>query len=252
MTQIDSVIRLARETLGADVLGMYVLGSAASGGLRPHSDTDVLAVLRRHTTEPERRQLTERLMEISGERAHGGPQRPVELTLVVREEVVPWRYPPRREFQYGEWLRAEYERGHTPAPEVDPDLAPLVTMVLQADTPLVGPPPGELLEPVPRADLNEALAACVPELLEELETDTRNVVLRLSRIWMTLSTGEITSKDAAADWSLARLPAEHRPPLAHARAVYLGQEQESWEALRPDLGPYATYVVAAIRRAMTS
>lgn len=249
MTQINAVVRLVGETFGRDVVGMYAHGSATLGGLRPYSDTDVLAVLQRRTTEPERRYLVERLMELSGQKARGGPDRPVELTLVVRADVSPWRYPPRCEFQYGEWLREEYERGHTPAPAPSPDLAPLITMALQADAPLQGPPPGQVFDPVPRADLDRALVAGVPELLDELESDTRNVLLTLARIWMTRTTGTITSKDAAADWALARLPAEHRPVLAHARAVYLGEEEESWQVLLPILGPHTAYVVAAIDHA---
>jgi streptomycin 3"-adenylyltransferase len=101
-------------------------------------------------------------------------------------------------------------------------------MVLRADAPLYGPPPATLLDPVPQGDLRRAIAAGVPGLLEELASDTRNVLLTLARVWSTLATGDIRSKDAAADWALARLPAGDRPPLAHARAVYLGQETEDW------------------------
>jgi streptomycin 3"-adenylyltransferase len=101
-------------------------------------------------------------------------------------------------------------------------------MVLRADAPLYGPPPATLLDPVPHGDLRRAIAAGVPGLLEGLESDTRNVLLTLARVWSTLVTGDIRSKDAAADWALGRLPAGDRPPLAHARAVYLGQEAEDW------------------------
>ncbi|CAM5705550.1 hypothetical protein STENM327S_08451 [Streptomyces tendae] len=54
------------------------------------------------------------------------------------------------------------------------------------------------------------------------------MLLTLARVWSTLVTGDIRSKDAVADWALTRLPAGLRPPLAHARAVYLGQETENW------------------------
>ena len=254
MTQTEAIVRLVHETFGKDVVGLYLHGSAVLGGLRPHSDTDVLAVLQRPTTHEERRSLVERLMAISGKTARDATgratgARPIELTLVVRSEVVPWRYPPTCDFQYGEWLREAYERGQTPAPAPSPDLAPLLTMVLQADAPLAGPPPAQVLAPVPQGDLNRALVAGVPDLLDEVESDTRNVLLTLARIWMTLTTGTITSKDAAADWALARLPREHRPVLAHARAVYLGDEEEAWRQLLPRLAPHTAYVAAAIDRA---
>ncbi|WP_395574133.1 aminoglycoside adenylyltransferase family protein [Streptomyces sp. BK79] len=228
----DHLVALVRRHLGdGNVLGVYAHGSATLGGLRPHSDLDLLAVVRHPTTHAQRATLTEELLKLSG----GEGRRPVELIVVVHGDVRPWGYPPRRDYLYGEWLREAYERGHVPEPEDDPDLAPLLTMVLRADAPLHGPPPATLLDPVPPADLRRAITAGVPELTAGLETDTRNVLLTLARIWSTLATGGIRSKDAAADWALARLPAAHRPPLAHARAVYVGDEREDWRgrAVRP-------------------
>jgi len=248
VTQTESVVRLVREVLATDVVGVYLHGSAVLGGLRPSSDVDVFVVARRHTTPRERRALVDGLLEVSGRRARRGPARPVELTLVVQGDVRPWRYPPRREFQYGEWLRDAYESGTTPSPVPDPDLAPLVTMVLLGNAPLLGPPPGEVLDPVPHQDLRRAIAAGVPDLLTDLREDTRNVVLTLARVWTTLATGEIRSKDAAATWALARLPAEHRTVPTRARAIYLGQEEERWDDLLPRVRPYADHVAGVIGR----
>lgn len=248
MAQVENVARLVREVLGADVIGVYLHGSAVLGGLRPHSDVDVFAVSRRRTAARQRRTLVEGLMEISGSEARGGPARPVELTVVVQSEVRPWRYPPRSEFQYGEWMRDEFERSHTPSPVPDPDLAPLITMVLLGGAPLYGPNPREVLDPVPREDVVRAMSDAVPELLAGVEEDTRNAILTLARIWTTLDTGEIRSKDAAADWVLARLPTEHRPPLICARDIYLGDEEERWDDLRLRIRPHADYVVEMIER----
>ena len=39
----------------------------------------------------------------------------------------------------------------------------------------------------------------VPSLMADLADDTRNVLLTLARIWTTVATGEIRSKDEAAD-----------------------------------------------------
>jgi streptomycin 3"-adenylyltransferase len=223
----DHLVQLLRTTLGDTLLGIYLHGSATLGGLRPHSDIDVLAVVRESMTYYRRRSLVEELLTVSG--VDG--RRYIELIVVVQDDVRPWRYPPTCDFLYGDWLREDFERGVTPPPEPLPDLAPLLTMVLRADAPLHGPPPAELLDPVPHDDLRRAIVTGVPELMGELDTDTRNVLLTLARIWTTLTTGTIRSKDAAAEWALDRLPAEHRPVLARARAVYLGEEAEHWDDL---------------------
>lgn len=67
---------------------------------------------------------------------------------------------------------------------------------------------------------------------EEIESDTRNVLLTLARIWTTLASGEILSKDAAADWALQHLPVRHRAVLARARDMYIkGEDEERWSDL---------------------
>ncbi|MFD0153021.1 aminoglycoside adenylyltransferase family protein [Streptomyces sp. NPDC055721] len=247
--QAARVVHLVREVLGPDVLAACLHGSAVLGGLRPGSDIDVLVTVRRPTTEVERRALVDALLAVSGRRAYEGPARPVELSVVVHSDVRPWRYPPVCEFLYGEWLRDEYEAGTTPAPAPCPDLAPLITMARAGNASLFGPPPAEVFDPVPECDLRAAIVAGLPELLAELDTDTRNVLLTLARILSTLSTGEIRSKDAAADWVLERLPAEHRPVLAHARALYLTGEYGSWAERLPEVHAHAAHLAAAVREA---
>ncbi|MDQ0749328.1 putative nucleotidyltransferase [Streptomyces africanus] len=242
----DHLVQLLRTTLGDSLLGIYLHGSATLGGLRPHSDIDVLAVVREPATHTQRRVLVEELLKVSG--VDG--RRHVELIVVVQDDVRPWRYPPTCDFLYGDWLREDYERGVTPAPEPSPDLAPLLTMVLRADAPLHGPPPADLLDPVPHDDLRRAIVAGVPELMADLDSDTRNVLLTLARIWTTLTTGTIRSKDAAAAWALDRLPAGHRPALARARSVYLGEEAERWDDLAP--GPCAEFLTRVITESYSS
>ena len=173
--QLRSVVRLLTDVLGARLLGAYLHGSAVLGGLRPTSDLDLLIVSERGLTEFERSTLIAGLLECSGARARLGPARPVELSVVVAGQVKPWQYPPRQDFLYGEWLRESYEQGVVPQPEPAPDLAILITMVWQGNAPLVGPPPSQLLDPVPHEDLLRAAVAGVPQLLDDLESDTRTV-----------------------------------------------------------------------------
>jgi predicted nucleotidyltransferase len=241
--QLDRVVELVGDVLGPDLVGAYLFGSAVLGGLKPESDLDALAVTRRRTTRDQRRRLVERLLASSGQ----GGRRRIELTIVVESEVNPWRYPPRMDFQYGDWLSAHFEAGDLePWPTTNPDLASLITMALLADRPLRGPAPADVFDPVPHDDLIRAITGELGALLDDLDSDTRNVILTLARIWSTVETGAVRSKDAAADWTLARLPEEHRAVLARARAIYVGEEEERWDDLRPRIQPHAEHVVARI------
>jgi predicted nucleotidyltransferase len=246
--QLEQVLALVRGVLGPDVVGAYLHGSAVLGGMRPRSDVDVLVVSRRRTTRGQKRRLVEGLFAVSGRNPPATP-RPVELTIVVEPEIRPWRYPPRMDFQYGEWLRREFESGELePWETTNPDLASLIAIVLLGDRALLGPAPAEVLDPIPREDYTRAMVAGVDGLLRDLEPDTANVVLTLARIWSTIATGTITSKDAAADWVLERLPDEQRPVLVRARAVYLGEADDTWDDLEQHVRPHADYVVREIER----
>ncbi|MCA1587524.1 MAG: DUF4111 domain-containing protein [Chloroflexi bacterium] len=142
------------------------------------------------------------------------------------------------DFQYGEWLHEEFESGNIePSPESHVDVAVPITMVLLAGRPLLGPPASDVLDLGPREDLVRAMTDGMESLLEDLEPDTTNVVLTLARIWTTVATGEVRSRDNAADWALSGLPDEHRVVLARARAVYLGVEEDRWDDLAAAVRP---------------
>lgn len=229
--QAEAVVALLRACLPDGVVAAVALhGSAVAGGLRPDSDLDLFGIVSRRLTDAEARCVVEGLVPISWRDRRPAGWRPAELTLVVHDEVVPWRYPPRLELQYGEWLRDELLAGTTPpASDASPDLALVLTAVRGAARPLVGAPPAELLDPVPHADLVRATLDSLPSLLTDLEADTRNVLLTLARMWVTLRTGSIVPKDVAADWAAQRLPAEHREPMERARAGYRGEVDERWD-----------------------
>jgi predicted nucleotidyltransferase len=222
---------LRRGLADADIVGVYLYGSAVAGGLRPDSDLDLFVVTDRRLALEERARIVEGLLPISGRETRPPTWRPIEVTIVAQPEVRPWRYPPRMELQYGEWLRADLLSGAIqPQPAENPDLGVLVTMVRQTGRVLVGQEATDVLDAVPRDDLVRAMVDGTPSLMSDLADDTRNVLLTLARIWITVATGEIRSKDEAAEWAISRLPEAHQPMLARARDLYrTGGYGDPWD-----------------------
>jgi streptomycin 3"-adenylyltransferase len=208
----------------------------------------VLVVVDRPTTDDQRRRLLAEIMPVSGSRGARLAGRPIEVTVVLQEMVKPWRPHQEHEFQYGEWLRGDYEAALVPEPQPDHDLAPLLTTVLMASAALAGPPATEVIDPVPHEELVASMCAAVPSLLADLDTDTTNVLLTLARMWHTDESAMIASKDEAAVWALDRLPRDLRAPLEHARAVYLGDEDASFEHLPTPAESTAEHLVGVIGR----
>lgn len=252
MTQLEALVAVVRAVLGDAALGGYLHGSTATGNQQPTSDTDLLVVTSRPMTPEERRALVTGVLPLSGRRAAGGPARPIELTVAVQADVRPWRLPPVRDFQYGEWERDGYERGELPERVPDPDLAPLLTMVLAAGATAFGPPPSTLLDPVPADDLVRAVVGMVPGLRLDIEDDTRNVILTLARIVVTVETGELVAKDEAADRVLPRLDERCAAVMRRARDAYRGPDYGSFEDLAGDVRPCVEALIRAIDAAVAS
>ena len=184
-------------------------------------------------TRKEKSKLATALLEISGIYMKS-KKLPIEITIVEKSKVNPWHYPPQFDFQYGEWLRKEFEEGNIdpwPTKEM-PDLALLVTQVLLASQRLAGIPASQLLCKVPYKDFMTAITDELPTFISNLGNDRRNVLLTLARIWSTVSTDIIHSKPAAADWVINRLPKEYRPVMQRAKAIYQGKEKEHWDDIQ--------------------
>jgi streptomycin 3"-adenylyltransferase len=229
--QLDAVLDLVRDVLGDAAIGAYLFGSSVTSGLRADSDLDVLIVSRRPTSDTERRRLIDGLLAVSRSRGDPTGRRHLEVTVVVRSDISPWRYPPPMEFQYGDWWRDEFTSGDIrPWTSPNPDLAVLLTAVREDAVALFGPPIDRLVDAVPRADLDRALLDVIPGLMADLEGDVRNVLLTLARVWFTLETGTISSKDVAADWAITRLPPGRGDAIRLARAGYLGKAQDRWDS----------------------
>lgn len=241
-------IDVVRIELGAGIDGLYLFGSAVTTGLQPGSDLDLLALVR-SPVEPSRLQrLTQRLLGVSNWSPVSRSGQAVELTVLVTTELTPWRYPPRRHFQFGEWLRPELERGHIAPPFVDPDVVIMLATVQAASVTLAGQPLSQLIAPVPSTDVRRAMLDCLPNLLRGLEGDERNVILTLARMWVTLVSNEIVPKHVAADRLLAMADARHHAALVLARDAYLGKAEDDWRLFDREAREFVHHAASQIEQ----
>ncbi|HAZ0648306.1 TPA: aminoglycoside nucleotidyltransferase ANT(9) [Enterococcus faecium] len=248
--QAIQTLKIVKDLFGSSIVGVYLFGSAVNGGLRINSDVDVLVVVNHSLPQLTRKKLTERLMTISGKIGNTDSVRPLEVTVINRSEVVPWQYPPKREFIYGEWLRGEFENGQIQEPSYDPDLAIVLAQARKNSISLFGPDSSSILVSVPLTDIRRAIKDSLPELIEGIKADERNVILTLARMWQTVTTGEITSKDVAAEWAIPLLPKEHVTLLDIARKGYRGECDDKWEGLYSKVKALVKYMKNSIETSL--
>jgi len=245
--QINQCLGSLKKILKKDLLAVYLYGSAIVGGLQKYSDIDLFVVVDRPTTIEEKKKLTIELLQISGIYMKS-EKLPIELTITIKSEINPWHYPPKFDFQYGEWLREKFEKNIMEpwTSKIAPDLALLITQILLASKTLLGPSPNQLLSTVPYHDFILATKAVLKGLKTDLDTDTRNVLLTYARIWSTLATDTIRSKPAAANWAMNRLPKALQPVLERAKSICIGKANEYWEDIKELIQPCANFIINQI------
>ena len=253
LAQVANVLEAVEEVLGSDVLGVYLYGSAVAGGLRHRSDLDLLVVVERLPDDEERAALVQALLPVARRAGKRPEDRSLELTVVVRSDVVPWRYPPRQAFQYGEWEREAYLTGFVPAPRPEADLAVLLTIAVARGVALAGPPISALLAPVPAADLRRALVDLIPRLDGDLESDTAERAAHDgARLGDARDRRDPAQGRGGVVGDRAGARGRSRVPSPGRRGVYLGTEADRWEDLAADLRPAADALLAEIRAAAGS
>ena len=192
------------------------------------------------------------ILPLSGRRAAAGPARPVELTVVVRDDVRPWRVPPIEDFLYGEWERAAYEAGelpqrrHEPGPRAAPDDGP------RRPARGLRPATRRAARSRPADDLVRAVVAGIPGLLADLDDDTRNVLLTLARILVTVETGGSSPRTRPRSASCPGSAPGSGSVLERARDAYHGPDYGSFEDLGASVRPCADALIRAIDEAVSS
>ncbi|MDD2060269.1 aminoglycoside adenylyltransferase family protein [Pseudomonas sp. GD03860] len=250
--QLTKACVVLERHLAHTLQAVHLYGSAVDGGLKPASDLDLLVTVDAPLAEPVRMALMSELLSVSA--PPGEPLRALEVTVVVKTDVQPWRYPPRRELQFGEWLRDDVRAGKIELAQFDPDLAILLSKARQHSFCLLGVPATAWFEPVPKADLATAFADTLAQwnTPADWQGDELTVVLALARIWFSVETGTIAPKDIAAAWVLERLPPVQRAVLGQARDAYLGKATDNLADNLDQVTAFVHYCKARIERSMSS
>ncbi len=248
--QVSQVLALIGKHLASHWIAVHLYGSALQGGLRRYSDLDLLVTVTEPLDDAVRQSLMVGFLRVSAPPGESLVLRPLEVTILLRKEVVPWRYPAKRELQFGEWLRKDIEAGVLAPATEDIDLTILLRQVLEQSVPLVGVEAGDLFDSVPQSDFIQALLQTMQQWNSPSDWtgDERNILLTLARIWYSVVTGKLTSKDAAANWALLRLPQAYHPVLQEARDAYLGLAEDTLSEKSDQVAAFIAFIRTTVYR----
>ncbi|MFD1913954.1 nucleotidyltransferase domain-containing protein [Halodurantibacterium flavum] len=122
--QIQSALMILQRRLGNALLGVYLHGSAVSGGLQPQSDIDLLAVVQPELSESQRNGLLLDLLHLSGRHpAVPGGARCLEVMVFCQADLNRSDYT-RRELS--SFMVSGFERLSRPVKRRCPDVTPSI------------------------------------------------------------------------------------------------------------------------------
>jgi len=215
---LDDIVVSHRSLLGANLVGIYLHGSRATGDHGPHSDVDYLVVVERPLALAEKRQPLSALRELSKRApAHG-----IEMSVITSEALRRFRHPAPFEFHFsGDWLQ-RYERRQVDleTPRTDPDLASHVTQTRERGRTLYGSPLESVFPRIDRKYYVEGTLNDAHAILSDPRKHPLYTVLNLCRALAVVRGTMTPSKLEAADWALANLPDDHHPLVREATRGY--------------------------------
>lgn len=198
----DQVTEALARTLGADLVGVYFVGSVALGGYVPgESDIDMTAVSNSALTDPQRHSVASAVVEASAT----CPARGLEFTLYRRE--IAGSHPAGADFE----VNVNGGPRMPTAVHMDATSEPGFWYVLdraiahRSGLATSGPPAGEIFADVPRSTLLEAMYESMAWHRAH-ERATLYSVLNACRAWRFAAEDVLGSKLEGAAWARARWP----------------------------------------------
>lgn len=227
--QIAQAYSVINTYLGDCLLAIHLYGSAIEGGLRAYSDIDLLVTIDKTIDDETRKELMRILLSCSATPGSDPIRRALEVTVINYADIVPWKYPPKREMQFGEWLRHDILDGIFEPAIIDVDLCILLRKIRTRSIPIFGESAANLFDPVPDSDFMTTLQSTLDiwNTQEDWFGDERNIILTIARIWYSAVTGDIGSKEEASSWLIDRLPIAYHNLVLKTRQDYLmGSEHQ--------------------------
>lgn len=213
-----SLIDMARSTLDQNFIGAYLQGSLATGGFDRHSDCDFVIVLGEDLDLQTARRLEAAYQDVYDLPLHWAKH--LEGSFFPREILRDYR-------------RAGHEiwyldHGHRVLERSAHDNTVVVRWILrEGGISLMGPPPVDLIDPIPVRELRSEMYRLFKEWGETILADPQEIgsrfyqtfaVLSYCRFLHNLQAGTVTSKRAGADWAVENLEPAWRELIDRAWA----------------------------------
>ena len=237
----------SKETLGHNLTGIYLHGSAVMGCFQPgKSDIDLLLVVEEEIPDNVKRQFMDMVVELNKK----APAKGLELSIVKEGVCNPFVYPTPFELHFSVahlgWYQSNPKDYIEKMKGTDKDLAAHFTITYYRGQVLYGKQISEVFALVPKEAYLDSIWGDIENAAEEIVENPMYLTLNLCRVLAYVKEGLITSKQEGGEWGLTNID---KPEFQKLIAAAL-QEYQSNTAMVFDVAAarqFAEYMLGEIK-----
>ena len=218
---LKEFVEMCLDTLGTNLAGVYLHGSAAMGCFNPDkSDIDVILITEKSPSKEEKLAFMREVVKMNAM----APKKGLELSIVRREFCKPFVYPTPYELHFSPahlemWERSPEEYLNT-LRGTDKDLAAHFMILNRYGKVLYGEETNRIFGEVSRKDYIDSIIFDIENAENDIKTDPVYITLNLCRALAYVSEGLVLSKKDGGEWGAKALPEKHKAIVNDALSCY--------------------------------
>lgn len=246
-TLINSFVERSKDILQDNLVGIYLHGSLAMDCFNPQrSDIDLIIV----TNESLSNSIKRTYMEMVVEHNSRGPEKGIEMSIVLRKVCKPFVYPTPYELHFSsghlDWYKEDPEEYVREMNGTDKDLAAHFTIINKRGKCLYGLPIKEVYGDVSPSNYMDSIWYDVEHAKKEIKYYPMYLTLNLARVLAYREEGLVLSKKEGAEWAINNLPEEYHPLILNAMRDYLESAEVVYDKVLAK--HYAKYMIKRIKK----
>lgn len=231
--------------MGANLIGIYLHGSAAMGCYNEKkSDIDLLVVVEKTIPNSIKRRFMDMVVELNTD----APPKGIELSIVKREVCNPFVYPTPFELHFSaahlDWYKANPLDYIDKMKGADKDLAAHLTIIYHRGKCLYGSDIPDVFGAIRKEDYFDSIWSDIEQAETEIADQPTYMILNLCRVLAYKKEGLILSKQEGGKWGLCNIPEKYHALLAQALDEYSSNKSAEWDENAAH--EYAAYMIAQI------
>lgn len=243
---LDAFVEMSRDTLGSNLVGVYLHGSAAMGCFHPAaSDLDLILIVEEGILDSAKLAFMNEVIKLNRE----APPKGLELSLVKREYCKPFVYPTPYELHFSpghlEWFLKNPDEYVEKMKGTDKDLAAHFANINRYGMVLYGEEIQNVFGSVPRDHFIDSLWYDVSEAECEIFKNPVYITLNLCRALAYMREGAILSKKTGGEWGLNNLPQSFHALIGEALGCYTNALPMKTD--KDNAHDFASYMLSEIR-----